>query len=154
MIEPFEIRHASYDDAETISALVRHTIRISNATDYPAVVIDRLVGNFTADAIRGLMAKRVVWIAQQGHELQGTASIDGDMVRTVFVSPEAQGRGIGRMLMSAVEAFAADNGTELVRVQSSSTARSFYSRLGYFDVRAMQYGEERTFLMEKNLKLI
>lgn len=100
------------------------------------------------------MAKRVVRIAQQGHQLQGTASIGGDTVRTVFASPEAQGRKIGRMLMTAVEAFAADNGTELIRVQSSITAMSFYSRLGYFDVRAMRYGEEQTFLMEKNLKLI
>lgn len=151
MIRQIEIRNAVRGDALLISDLVRDTIRTSNSMDYPASVIERVVGNFSPDAILRLMGSRVVWIALQNGETVGTASLDGDMARTVFVSPTAQGRGIGRRLMQTVEVAASENGIKVLRVPASLTARDFYARLGYNEVRQVLYGEERTFEMEKQL---
>ncbi|WP_342355312.1 GNAT family N-acetyltransferase [Rhizobium changzhiense] len=72
-------------------------------------------------------------------------------MRTVFVSPIAQGRGIGRRLMQTVEAAAFANGIKALQVPASLTARNFYARLGYNEVREVLFGEERTFVMEKQI---
>ncbi|MBP2486349.1 hypothetical protein [Rhizobium leguminosarum] len=47
MTDEIEIRLAIGGDAPLISALVTTTIRISNSADYPASVIDRVIGNFS-----------------------------------------------------------------------------------------------------------
>ncbi|NNU66914.1 GNAT family N-acetyltransferase [Rhizobium sp. WYCCWR 11152] len=151
MMDEIEIRGVIGSDAPLISELLTNTIRISNSADYPASVIERVIGNFSADAILKLMDSRIVWIALQGGEPVGTASLDGNTVRTVFVSPTAQGRGIGRRLMQTVEVEAFANGMKALQVPASLTARNFYARLGYNEVREVLFGEERTFVMEKQI---
>ncbi|MGR9075292.1 GNAT family N-acetyltransferase [Rhizobium leguminosarum] len=151
MTDEIEIRRAIGRDAPLISELVTNTIRISNSADYPASVIERVIGNFSPDAILRLMDSRIVWIALQGGEPVGTASLDGDMVRTVFVSPTVQGRGIGRRLMQTVEIAAFASGVKALQVPASLTARYFYARLGYNEVQEVIFGDERTFVMEKQI---
>ncbi|MGR9162527.1 hypothetical protein [Rhizobium leguminosarum] len=62
MTDEIEIGLAIGGDAPLISALVTTTIRISNSADYPASVIERVIGNFSPDAMLRLMDSRIVWI--------------------------------------------------------------------------------------------
>ncbi|WFR97972.1 GNAT family N-acetyltransferase [Rhizobium tumorigenes] len=151
MTEPIEIQLALGSDAVAISELVQDTIRISNSADYPAGVIETVVGNFSPEAVLNFMASRVIWVARRNGETVGTASLDGDMVRTVFVSPTVQGHGVGRRLMARVETAAVKIGVKVLHVPASLTARSFYARLGYHEVREVLHGEERTFVREKQI---
>jgi len=80
-----------------------------------------------------------------------TASLDGDVVRSVFVEPEHQGLGVGKQLMAVIEDEAIARGLEVLRVPSSITAERFYARLGFCTVRDTFYGEERTVVMQKTL---
>lgn len=151
MNEPREIRLATAEDATSISNIVKDTIRISNSKDYPPSVIERVVANFPPETVLQLMDSRTVWVAVNNGDVIGTASLDGDTVRTVFVSPSAQGSGVGQRLMQTMEAAALEKNLKVLRVPASLTARNFYARLGYNEVREVVFGEERTFLMEKSL---
>ena len=151
MTDPIEIREAHIEDAVAISNIVRDTIRVSNSKDYASTVIEQVVANFSPEAMRRLITSRTVWVAASNGVVVATASLEGDTVRTVFVSPSAQRLGIGQRLMRTVEAAARDRNLKLLRVPASLTARDFYARLGYSNVREVLYGEERTFLMEKSL---
>ncbi|MCV9943880.1 MULTISPECIES: hypothetical protein [Rhizobium] len=77
MMDEIEIRRAIGSDAPLISELVTNTIRISNSADYPASVIERVIGNFSADAIVKLMDSRTVWVALQGGEPVETQALTG-----------------------------------------------------------------------------
>ncbi len=79
------VRPANDSDADEISKLVQKTIRISNARDYSDAVIERLVANFATAAIQSLLKRRIVLVATQNEVIVGTASFDGNEVRTVFV---------------------------------------------------------------------
>lgn len=52
-------------------------------------------------------------------------------MRQVAVSPEAQGRGVGTLLIAAAEEFGAQNGFEWMKLSARETAVPFYLGLGY-----------------------
>jgi len=97
------------------------------------------------------MSSRQVFVALDGARVVGTASLAGDVVRSVFVLPERQGLGVGKALMRHVEGIARAGGVQKVRVPASLTAVPFYSALGYAVIREVVDGDERTFVMAREL---
>ncbi|WP_350446368.1 GNAT family N-acetyltransferase [Pseudomonas solani] len=145
------IRTATPDDAAGISQVVLLALAESNARDYPPAVIASVQANFGPEQVRGLLAAREVLVAEEAGCVIGTASLDGDVVRTVFVAPGAQGLGVGRRLMEQVEALARERGIAVLKVPSSITAEGFYAGLGFQAVQQIIRGEERTIVMERSL---
>jgi predicted N-acetyltransferase YhbS len=146
-----DLRAARDGDAEAVSEVIRSALRETNAGDYPHEVIERLEKSFSPAAVLDLMGKRNVFVAVSGQGIIGTASLDGKVVKTVFVAPDHQGRGVGTRLMAEVERTARNAGLTTLVVQSSVTAERFYARLGFKAVRDNYYGEERTIIMERDL---
>lgn len=146
-----EIRPAHEQDADAISHLIIATLHTSNAQDYPAAVIAQVRQNFSPPAVRQLLSKRQVWVAQAAGEIVGTASLDGQVVRSVFVAPERQGQGVGRQLMAELERQALGAGITQLTVPSSLTAEGFYANLGFRTLREQYHGEERTLIMQRQL---
>ena len=149
----YQIRPARREDAEGISRVIISSLRETNAKDYPEAVIARLAQNFSPAAVLDLLDRRLVFVAAAGNEIVGTASLDGRVVRTVFVKPECQSKGIGRALMAQVVQVAIERGVAVLAVRSSVTAEAFYAKLGFNAVRDSYYGEERTIEMERTLSL-
>jgi len=73
------------------------------------------------------------------------------VVRTVFVSPDVQAQGIGKLLMAEVERTACKRKISVLAVPSSVTAETFYAGLGFRAVRDSYHGDERTIIMERSL---
>lgn len=146
-----EIRAAQPHDAPAISRVIIDALRISNARDYSPEVIQRVESNFTAERIGKLIETRLVLVAQQDQQVLGTASLDGQVIRTVFVDPTQQGKGIGRRLMAAIERLAQERGARELLVPSSLTAQGFYRQLGFTQIREVVEDEERTLIMSRQL---
>jgi GNAT superfamily N-acetyltransferase len=145
------IREATPADAAPISAVILAALWGSNAADYPPGVIEDTAPNFAPDRLVDLMAMRRTWIAVRGDAIVGTASLQGDGVRTVFVLPAAQAGGIGVSLMRQVETFARGRQIASLTVPSSITAVNFYRKLGYVALRDEYWRNVRTILMRKDL---
>ncbi|MFG0408085.1 MULTISPECIES: GNAT family N-acetyltransferase [unclassified Pseudomonas] len=145
------VRPATSRDAAAISHVVLAALRESNSQDYPPDVIAQVEQSFSPESITTQLAKRRVFVALLGENIIGTAGLDGDVVRSVFVDPAHQKGGIGRHLMDVIHATAASAGIGVVRVPSSITAEKFYATLGYQKIRDEFHGAERTIVMEKRL---
>lgn len=143
------IRGATPEDAAATSQVIVAALRGSNARDYSAEIIEAVERSFSPEAVVRLLEQRQVFVAVVGGRVVGTAGLDGDTVRSVFVEPGYQGGGIGRLLMEWVEVVAVRSGVERLRVPSSVTAVGFYSTLGFTKIRDEFYGIERTIIMEK-----
>jgi len=63
-----------------------------------------------------LIKKRKVFVALTGSRIIGTASLDSKIVRTVFVAPDVQRQGVGKLLMTEVERTAREAGIEMLVV--------------------------------------
>jgi len=146
-----DIRAARDGDVDVVSEMILSALRETNAKDYPREVIERLEKSFSPAAVLNLMRKRKVFVATSGHQIVGTASLDGNVVRTMFVAPDFQRRGVGRRLMAEIERKARAAGIATLVVPSSVTAQHFYAKLGFTPVRDNYYGAERTIIMNRDL---
>jgi N-acetylglutamate synthase-like GNAT family acetyltransferase len=147
----YQIRPARPADAPAISRVIISALRETNAKDYSEAVIARVEQSFSPAAVLDLLERRLVFVAAKGDYIIGTASLDGRVVRTVFIQPQCQSRGIGRALMAQVERVAIEKGVTVLAVPSSVTAEPFYAKLGFNAVRDSYNGEERTIVMERPL---
>lgn len=129
-----KIRPALDDDAAAISAVILRALRETNAKDYTDEIIGRVERSFSPGAVRKLIEKRTVFVAIIGSRLVGTASLDGSVVRTVFVAPDVQAQGIGKLLMAQIERTARERNIPALTVPSSVTAETFYASLGFATV--------------------
>jgi GNAT superfamily N-acetyltransferase len=146
-----EIRPAQVDDAADISRVIVDALRETNAKDYTAEIIARVELSFNPVAVGRLIGQRQVFVAEIDGHIVGTASLDGEALRTMFVAPRAQGRGIGRLLVQRIEMVARERGLAVLIVPATVTAEAFYARLGFTAVRDTYYGDERTIVMERVL---
>ena len=145
------IRPALENDAGEISVVILRALRETNAKDYTREIIERIERSFSPNAVLELMGKRMVLVATIGSRIVGTASLDGSVVRTVFVAPDIQAQGVGKLLMAEIERAARERSIAMLTVPSSVTAAAFYARLGFRAVRDSYHGDERTIIMERSL---
>jgi GNAT superfamily N-acetyltransferase len=136
-------------DAAAISQIIIGTLRESNAQDYSAEIINQVERSFSPQAILSLMTQRQVFVALLDNRIVATASLDHDVVRSVFVEPAYQGKGIGRQLMKNIQSSAIAEGRNFLRVPSSITAEGFYASLGFIKIRDAFHESERTIVMSK-----
>ncbi|WP_352713631.1 GNAT family N-acetyltransferase [Mesorhizobium opportunistum] len=119
-----KVRVARESDAADISAVILRSLRQSNARDYSPGIIARVEPSFSPSAVLELMGKRDVFVATIAGRIVGTASLDREVIRTVFVAPDVQGQGVGRRLMAESELAARKGGMKLLTVPSSLTAEA------------------------------
>lgn len=144
-----QIRIATGEDAAMISELIVRTLRESNGRDYSPDIIEQVQRSFSPQAILDLLGKRQVYVATFNQHIVATASLDLDVVRSVFVEPGCQGKGLGKRLMGKLESVAVSQGFTKLHVPSSITAEGFYRSLGFDRVRDEYHGAERTIIMQK-----
>lgn len=148
-----EIRPATTIDAEDISRMIIRTLRQTNAQDYEPHAIEALVSSFSPERVVSLIANRQAYVAIARGSIVGTASLNDSVVRTVFVDPDHQRKGIGAKLMDVVESCARARSVGTLSVPSSVTAKGFYEKLGFVPAREELHGDERTIIMTKDLAL-
>ncbi len=151
MMTNLYIRKAVLADAEAISRVIIQTLKEVNTKDYSERVINAVITNFSAEQIAAKMKQRKIFVLMEKDHIIGTASLEGDLVRSVFVLPSKQGKKAGSLLMHYLEEVARKKNISCLTVSSSITAEGFYQKLGYSALRNEYYGEERTIIMEKKL---
>lgn len=93
------IRAATADDVPAISALVQHTVRISNGRDYPPQAVELIVANVAPAKVGQRLAERDVFVCQKDGRIVGTIALGADRLRSLFVNPELRRAGIGARLV-------------------------------------------------------
>ncbi|CAM2767765.1 GNAT family N-acetyltransferase [Legionella worsleiensis] len=145
------IRRATLADAEAISHVIIQTLKEVSSKDYPDSVINEVIKSFSKEQITVKMKQRKIIVITEKNHIIGTASLEGNLVRTVFVLPNKQGKKAGSLLMHYLEEMARKESISSLTVSSSITAEGFYQKLGYSALSNEYYGEERTIIMEKKL---
>jgi N-acetylglutamate synthase-like GNAT family acetyltransferase len=150
-MDELTIRPATRADVAALSDLIRRTVRLSNAGDYTAPVVELISANYARDKVAQRLIERDVFVCLDGPRIVGTIGLGGDKLRSLFVEPGLQGKGVGARLVAHLEAHARKAGLAELHLSSSITARGFYERLGYRLIRFDEREDGSTFLMSKTL---
>lgn len=147
------IRPYTPEDSEQASNVIIRCLREINSRDYTPGQVERLCQEFTPEKVQKRFSDRESFVAVQGDQVVGTATLKGDELGSVFVRPDLHGSGIGRHLTEHVEATARQNGMSVLRAYSSLAAIDFYAHLGYERLQEkLEPDGEVTIEIEKDLQ--
>ena len=151
------IRRFKTDDAEAVSALVIKTITISNTKDYPADLMEELVKSQQPENILERAGWTHFYVVENNETIIGCGSIgpfwgkeDESGLFTIFVLPEYQGKGVGRLIMETLEKDEYFLRAKRIEIPSSITSCQFYRKFGYdYKNGIAELDDERLYRLEK-----
>ena len=152
------IRRFRETDAKDVSQLIRTTVRISNTKDYPVELTDALIRSETPERILERGSWTHFYVVQDGDRIIGCGAIgpywgkeDESSLFTIFVLPEYQGKGIGRMIVETLEQDEFFLRARRIEIPASVTGVPFYLRMGYhYKDGIREPDDEHLVRMEKN----
>ncbi len=112
------IRKFEPKDAEAVSSIIRHTMKVSNSGDYPLERLQPLMDYFSPEKVLLLSRERDCLVAEVDNRVVGTVAIEGDELLTFFVHPDFQGIGMGTQLLEQIESIAVANDSQVARTRA------------------------------------
>ena len=133
-----EIRRFRDEDAQAVSEVIRTTIRISNTKDYPVELMDELIASETLEAVLQRASWTHFYVACDEGKIIGCGAIgpywgkeDESSLFTIFVLPEYQGKGVGRLIVEVLEKDEYFIRAKRIEIPASITGVPFYLKMGY-----------------------
>ena len=128
-----EIRRYNHGEERAIWNVVFHATHESIARDYYADLIERWApGDKDMGQWADRLAQKNPFVAVVTGEIVGMAEIDRDgFIDYFYVRPNRQRKGIGKALLTALEAEAAKCEVSLIFADVSITAKSFFLSRGF-----------------------
>ena len=132
------IRRLEEKDAEKVSELIRTTISISNKKDYPEELMDQLIAIETPEHVLERASWTHFYVAEKDGAIIGCGAIgpywgkeDESSLFTIFVNPECQGKGVGRLIVETLEKDEYFTRAKRIEIPASITGIPFYLKMGY-----------------------
>ncbi|MBD8529088.1 MULTISPECIES: GNAT family N-acetyltransferase [unclassified Massilia] len=135
-----ELRPAHTGELALLWALRTRAVAAACAGHYSAAVLTAWLDAPAPDSLQCLLAQGGGLVAEEAGQVLGYAVLDaGAEVDAVFVEPAQHGRGIGGLLLGAVEDAARAAGCKRLFLSASLNAVPFYRRAGFVAVREEMY---------------
>ena len=137
-----KIREIVQGDYQEVIDLIHKTVKISNSPDYPQKIIDHQINvHYTLEWLQTKSQGKYIVVATLTEKtsereniksrIVGVCALKENTMTTLFVDPDFQHLGIGKVLVEIIERKCRDNGNNEINLESSYTARNFYLKLGY-----------------------
>ncbi len=118
-------------DVEALQKLIYNTINESYKGFYGPHSIRYFKEYHSRSKILADAGEGYTVVVELNERIVGTGTVCGTNVRRVFISPSFQGRGLGRMVMEALENSALSHGLYNLDLHASLPSQAFYQHLGY-----------------------
>jgi putative acetyltransferase len=127
------VRPAGESDVVGICRVHNDSIRALCRGRYGEGEIAAWIAFRPPQAYRSALASRTLFVAEREGEIVGFGQFDParSEIEACYVSPDAVKRGVGSDLVLRMEDEARAKGHEVVRLNATLNAETFYARLGY-----------------------
>jgi GNAT superfamily N-acetyltransferase len=129
---PLCLRRARFEDVSAMLRLIEESIEHGCRQHYGAAQRRAVFLTYAESLFVDVMQPFDTIVAEQ-QRLLGMAQLDPatGRLRALFVTPALQGRGLGRILLTAVERLARARGLRALEGAMSMNAVEFYRRAGF-----------------------
>ncbi len=144
-------------DAEETAEVIAFTLKTSNSKDYSSEYINECIASHSAVVLTERAKEGHMYVACDNHKIVGCGAIAGywgstteSILLTIFVLPEYQGKGIGRMIIQTLEQDEYFLRANRIEIPASITAVEFYRKMGYdYKNGVKETDEEQVIRLEK-----
>ncbi|MBN3766126.1 GNAT family N-acetyltransferase [Burkholderia sp. Ac-20365] len=128
-----EIRRATRMDAPAAWEIRKTAILAQCVGHYPLTSLLAWTDGAPGDKWANLVAERDFYVALHEGSVAATGMLTPStrQVDAIFVSPSHMGKGLGRHMLSFIEARATDHALDSLRLDATLNAASFYRRFGW-----------------------
>ena len=156
MLADKSIRQAGLADLAFVKEVSRQTIQSIYPHYYPRGAVDYFLAHHSEENIMSDIEARSVFILERDKSPVGTVTLKGAEICRLFVFPEHQGNGYGRMLLDFSEEVIAKK-HERVHLAASLPSKGIYIKRGYREIEShsilTENGDYLCYdVMEKKLK--
>ena len=132
------IRRFKKEDSAELSEVIAKTLRITNSKDYTPDFIEKEIAFFAPEKLLERTSRMNLYVVCEDEKIIGCGGIgaywgkeDESSLFTIFVSPEYQGKGIGRKIIETLEQDEYFLRAKRIEIPASITAVGFYRKMGY-----------------------
>jgi GNAT superfamily N-acetyltransferase len=131
MLPNIRLRKMNETDLQSVHELVQNTIQISYAGVYPPEAIAFFKNYHSPENILKDLTEGYIVVIETGSRITGTGTLLGTNIRRVFINPEYQRQGIGKIIADKLERKARSEGLEKLDLSASLKSRRFWEAMGY-----------------------
>lgn len=149
-MDKLTIRYALPSDAENICHVHHSAVQALRKGLYEEKILDAWIAAITPVNIRdGMNLTNSIWfIAEAGSKTVGFVALESEKIRSLYVHPECQSKGIGSRLLESLESEAAIKNINKIFLNSSLNACKFYESHGYAMIKKIVFKLNETVGME------
>lgn len=144
MIRPFK-----KEDAERCSKIMLKCIKQFDS--YTKENKDFLIKMSQIDKLIEKAQKTMFYVYEKDGEILGTGVFNNGEIRTMFIDPKHQRKGIGKKILGFLIKLAKSKGYNKVWVGVNPDAEKFYKKQGFKKIREENDFNFRTIIMEKEI---
>jgi GNAT superfamily N-acetyltransferase len=139
------IRPAVEADIPAMSAVLTQSIAELCSADHRGDpdTIARWTANKTVEGVRAMLGdpRAQLFVAESGGKIAAVGSInDGNRIGLNYVGPPHRFRGVSKALLAAMEDDMRGRGVREATLESTATARQFYTACGWVEAEAPSVG--------------
>jgi GNAT superfamily N-acetyltransferase len=125
------IRPMQETDLASVYGLIQNAIQVYYQPIYPVEAIEYFKSYHQKDNILNDAKNGYTVVAESAGEVLSTGTLLGTNLRRVYVNPEHQYQGIGKLVVRELEHQAQSNSLSTLDLSCSLVARRFWESLGY-----------------------
>lgn len=131
------IRDIKVEDYSKVSQLIQKTHRISFGKIYPKILVENLCKKYEPSKLAQKAKEIDYWIAEDKDlgKILGIIGLKDNELRTFFVDPNFQGKGVGKSLYDHLEQVVRNKGIRKITLVGSPLGQPVYKKLGFVKLK-------------------
>jgi len=125
----YKVEQFTNHNLDEVYSLIVNTVEKCYFEYYPREAVDFFISYHNKEAI--ISEGNNTIILKDGNKIVATGTLIDTEIKRVFVLPQYQGKGYGRIIMNSLEKKAKNGGYKITELHSSLFAKKFYDKLGY-----------------------
>jgi GNAT superfamily N-acetyltransferase len=131
MTQDIIIRRFESGDADDVSQLIIDNLMLVNILDYGEAAVRQIARFYSPPWLLEYAQSGETFVAVDRSSIVGTATLEQNRVRNVFVRIDHHRQGIGKILMQHIEGIASKQNKAQLVLLADISAVDFYRKLGY-----------------------
>src|SRR3989304_8733021 len=129
------IRKFNADDVLEVSKIIKKCFTIQNLGGYSKESIEHQINENSPEKLIENSNNVRYFVLLDNDKILGVGGYDNKKIRTFFIDPEYQNKGIGKLLLSHILTEAKNEGINELKCWSTKYAEKFYNKNGFKKIK-------------------